>query len=66
MQDEYKKKHAKEKEEIDMAAIIKPNVFEVSVNKEEYEKINEARITKSFLEECLEVAKSLKKGNSNK
>lgn len=66
MQDEYKSKHAKDKEEIDMAAITKPNVFEVSVNKEEYEKINEARITRSFIDECLEVAKKLKKGNSNK
>lgn len=65
MQDEDK--NTNDKEEIDMAAITKPNVFEVSItNKKDKEKINEARLTKSFLDECLEVAKKLKRGKADK
>lgn len=60
------KKNTKDKEEIDMAAITKPNVFEVSVTEKDKEKINEARLTRSFLNECLEVAKKLNRGKTDK
>ena len=55
-----------DEEENDMAAITKPNVFEVSVTKKDKEKINEARLTKSFVDECLEVAKKLQRGKTDK
>lgn len=66
MQDKNKDKNTNDKEEVNMAAIIKPNVFEVSVTKKDIEKINEARLTKDFLDECLEVAKKLKRGKTDK
>lgn len=49
-----------------MAALTKPNVFEVSVTKKDKEKINEARLTKSFVDECLEIAKKLQRGKTDK
>lgn len=39
----------------------KSNVFEVSVTEKDKGKINEARLTKSFMDDCLEVARKLKK-----
>lgn len=54
------------KEETHMAALTKPNVFEVSVTKKDKEKINEARLTKSFVDECLEIAKKLQRGKTDK
>ena len=59
------KKNTKDKEEINMAAITKPSVFEVSVTQKEKEKIDEVRLTKSFLDDCLKVAKKLRKGNAD-
>ena len=60
-----KKKVTEDKEEIDMAAITKPSVFEVSVDKKDFDKakeeVNEVRLTKSFLDECLETAEQLRK-----
>lgn len=60
----------KEKEGVDMAAITKPSVFEVIADNENFDKaknkINEVRLPKSFLQECLDVAKKLTKGNKDK
>ena len=51
-------------------AAIKPSVFEIAVTQENYSevrrKINEPRITKSFLNECINVAKSLRKEKTDK
>lgn len=63
-----RKKVTEDKEEIDMAAVTKPSVFEISVDKKDFDKakaeVNEVRLTKSFLDECLEVARKLRKGNN--
>lgn len=51
-------------------AAIKPSVFEIAVTREDYSevrrKINETRITKSFLDECIGVAKSLRREKTDK
>lgn len=64
-----RKRVTEDKEEIDMAAITKPSVFEISVDKKDFDKareeVNEVRLTKSFLDECLEVARKLRKGNND-
>jgi hypothetical protein len=69
VQDENDKNYTKDKEGKKMAA-IKPNVFEIAVTQENYNevrrKINEPRITKSFLNECINVAKSLRKEKTDK
>ncbi|MCH5209799.1 MAG: hypothetical protein J1F01_02440 [Oscillospiraceae bacterium] len=58
------------KEGINMASVTKPNVFEVIIDKENFdktkEKIDEIRLSKSFLQDCLEVAKKLTRGNQDK
>lgn len=53
------------KEGVDMAAVTKPSVFEVITDNENFDKaknkINEVRLSESFLQECLDVAKNLQK-----
>lgn len=55
-----------DEEENDMSTVTRTNVFEVSVTKKDKEKINEARLTKSFVDECLEVAKKLQRKKIDK
>lgn len=40
---------------------MKPSVFEITVTPEEKEKINEPRLTKDFIDDCLKVAQKLKR-----
>lgn len=53
-------------EENRMETLTKTNVFEVSVTKKDKEKINEAQLTKPFVDECLEIAKKLQRGKADK
>lgn len=44
-----------------MAETTKPSVFEVSVTQKDKKIIDETRLTKSFLDDCLKVAEQLNK-----
>lgn len=70
MKKKHNKKITNDKEGAKMAATTKPSVFEISVKNTEYSKVkntlDEVRLTKSFLAECLDISKKLKKDNTNK